>query len=50
MKWTIVAFRHPDQSHTLLYRQNLSPEKLLEAVEQAIEKGANLMSLRGFED
>ncbi len=50
MIWTIVAFDHPDTSKSVLYRQGLDVEKLLRAVEVAQLKGANLMSIRGFEE
>ncbi len=50
MKWTIVAFDHPTKSKSVLSRQNLSYPRLLQAIEDAAFKGANLMSIRGFED
>ncbi len=48
MKWSIVAFNHPEESRSVLYRQDLDFERLLHAVEAARLKGANLMSIRGF--
>jgi len=50
MKWRIVAFNHPDEEKSIIYRQNVSDEKLVELVKAAIENGANLMSIRGFEE
>ena len=48
--WRIVAFKHPDKEKSVLYRQGASDEKLVELIKSAIEKGANLMSIRGFEE
>ena len=48
MKWRIVAFNHPKEEKSVVYRQNVSNEKLVDLVRLAIEKGANLMSIRGF--
>ncbi len=48
MKWALVAFDHPDRRTSVLYRQNLAFTALLEMVQIAAEKGANLMSIRGF--
>lgn len=50
MKWRIVAFNHPEEEKSVVYRQNINDEKLLDLVKSAIEKGANLMSIRGFEE
>lgn len=50
MKWTIVAFDHPEHSKSVLYRQGMTDKGLLKAIETAISKGANLMSIRGFND
>ena len=50
MKWRIVAFNHPEEEKSVVYRQNVSNEKLVDLVRLAIEKGANLMSIRGFEE
>ena len=47
--WRIVAFKHPEVEKSVLYRQNITTEELLDAVKRAIELGANLMSVRGFE-
>jgi ClpP class serine protease len=49
MRWRIVAFHHPYEEKSVVYKQNLTSEKLVEVVMKAIEKGANLMSIRGFE-
>ncbi len=50
MRWTIVAFRHPDREKSVLYKQDLSDEALLGAVLKGIEAGANLFSIRGFRE
>jgi hypothetical protein len=47
-RWTIVAFKHPDEKNSVLYRQNVVD--LLRAVQKAIDEGANLMSIRGFDE
>ena len=47
--WAIVAFKHPEQGKSLLYRQKiLGKEALLRAVEKAYDLGANLMSIRAY--
>lgn len=46
--WRIVAFKHPDQEKSLLYLQDVSAEYMIKKLEEAIEKGANLVSIRGF--
>ena len=43
--FTIVAFQVP-KSRSLLYRQHLTEEKLLEAVRESIRRGANVISIR----
>ncbi len=43
--FTIAAFQVP-KSRSLLYRQHLTEEKLLEAVRESIRKGANVISIR----
>jgi hypothetical protein len=43
--FTIVAFDVP-KNHSILYKQFLTEEELLEAVKQAIRKGANVISIR----
>jgi hypothetical protein len=43
--FAIVAFQVP-QPHSILYRNFLTKEKLLEAVSEAIDKGANVLSIR----
>ena len=47
-KWVIVAFDHPTASRSVLYRQDLDDDHLMLAVEDAVLKGANLMSIRGM--
>lgn len=49
LRWSIVAFDHPQSSKSVLYRQNLSFDGLLAAVKNAHRLGANLMSIRGVE-
>lgn len=46
-RWTIVAFKHPDLEHSVYYRKGI--KHLDKAVKTAEEKGANLMSIRGFD-
>ena len=46
-RWTIVAFKHPDIEHSVYYRKGI--KHLDRAVKIAEEKGANLMSIRGFD-
>ncbi len=46
-RWTLVAFKHPDLEHSLYYRKGI--KHLDRAVNTAIDKGANLMSIRGFD-
>lgn len=48
--WRIVAFKHPEREKSVLYRQKLTTEALLNAVKRAIELEANLMSIRGFKE
>ncbi len=48
MKWTIVAFKHPDRSKSVLYRQGLAILGLHRAIDDAEREGANLISIRGF--
>jgi predicted RNA binding protein with dsRBD fold (UPF0201 family) len=43
--FTIAAFQVP-KSHSILYRQHLTEEKLLEAVRESIRRGANVISIR----
>ena len=47
-RWTVVAFNHPGQKKSVFYRQNVVD--LLHAVEKSVAAGANLMSIRGFEE
>ncbi len=46
-RWTLVAFKHPDIEHSVYYRKGI--KHLDRAVKTAEEKGANLMSIRGFD-
>jgi len=46
-RWTLVAFKHPDLEHSVYYRSGI--KHLDRAVKTAEEKGANLMSIRGFD-
>ena len=47
--WRIVGFKHPDDEKSIIYRQNLTDDALLEAILLGIQKGCNLFSIRGFE-
>lgn len=49
MKWRIVGFRHPRHEKSLIYKQNLTDQQLINAVKLGIKKGCNLFSIRGFE-
>ncbi len=46
-RWTVVAFKHPDMEHSVYYRKGIV--HLDRAVKTAESKGANLMSIRGFD-
>lgn len=46
-RWTLVAFKHPDLENSVYYRKGI--KHLDKAVKIAEEKGANLMSIRGFD-
>ncbi len=48
MKWVVVAFKHPEQKRSVLYRQNIPDISLIDVVHEAKSRGANLMSIRGF--
>ena len=50
MKWRIVAFDHPHSERSVVYRQDLDQEQLIRVIRTAIERGANLMSIRGFKE
>ncbi len=50
MKWTLVAFNHPDDNKSIAYRQGLDFRQLIAAMGRAVEEGANLFSIRGFEE
>jgi hypothetical protein len=43
--FAVVAFKVPEP-HSILYRNFITKEKLLEAVSEAIDKGANVISVR----
>ena len=49
-KWIIVAFDHPGGVKSIIYRQGIDPDALLKAVRDAMAAGANLMSIRGFDE
>jgi len=49
-KWVIVGFNHPKERVSLVYKQNISDEQLLEAIRKGIERGCNVFSIRGFEE
>jgi hypothetical protein len=46
-RWTVVAFKHPYMEHSVYYRKGIV--HLDRAVKTAENKGANLMSIRGFD-
>jgi hypothetical protein len=48
-RFDIVAFKVPKHK-SLLYRSFLDEEQLLKAVKLAIEKGANVISIRRVEE
>ncbi len=50
MRWTLVGFRHPDNSRSLIYKQGMSQEGLVKAIEEGAERGCNLFSIRGFKE
>jgi len=50
LKFTIVAFNHPVDTKSVLYRQNLSEDNLVFAIRAAVTKGANLFSIRAFKE
>lgn len=45
--WAIVAFEHPQNGHSIAYRQNLTEMTLIKVLTDAIKHGANLVSIRG---
>lgn len=45
-----MAFDHPDQTKSVLFTQKQTEEGLIRSINRAIERGANLMSIRGFSD
>lgn len=49
-KWRIVGFKHPEKQRSLIYRQNLNEEQLVNAIIKGINEGCNLFSIRGFEE
>lgn len=51
MRWYIVAFRHREgKEHSVLYLGDIGKESLVRAVLESIERGADLMSIRGIPD
>ena len=50
MRWYLVAFVHPGEPHSVLYIGDVNDETLLRGIRTAIERGANLMSIRGEPD
>lgn len=48
--WRIVAFNHPKEKKSILYLQNVTEEYMIKKLREAIGKGANLFSIRGFEE
>uniref|UniRef100_A0A6M3XDJ9 Uncharacterized protein n=1 Tax=viral metagenome TaxID=1070528 RepID=A0A6M3XDJ9_9ZZZZ len=50
MKWIIVGFKHPDQKKSIIYKQNISSETLLKSIEEGIDLGCNIFSIRGFKE
>lgn len=48
-KWVIVGFSHPQEGRSLLYKSCKRVETLLRYVQEGIEKGCNLFSIRGFD-
>ena len=48
VRWALVAFNHPLQSKSVVYRQGLTKKSLIVVLEQAIDQGANLVSIRGY--
>ena len=49
-RWRIVGFQHPDKEKSLLYKQNLTEQGLLNAIKKGIKEGCNLFSIRGFDE
>lgn len=45
--WVIVGFVHPNESQSLIYKKCKRTETLLRYVEEGINKGCNLFSIRG---
>jgi len=50
MRWRIVGFKHPESENSLIYKQKLTNEKLIETIKEGIAKGCNLFSIRGFDE
>ena len=50
IKWTIVGFNHPEEGKSLVYKQNILQKTLIKTIEEGIEKGCNLFSIRGIDD
>lgn len=49
-KWTIVGFNHPDHRKSIIYKQNILHNTLIRALEEGIERGCNIFSIRGFQE
>lgn len=50
MKWRIVGFNHPKEEKSIVYRQGLTDEQLIQTVKMGIIKRCNLFSIRGFKE
>jgi len=46
MTFYVVAFKHPDESRSVLYRKCERIETLLKHIEDSEKEGANLWSVR----
>jgi hypothetical protein len=49
-KWIIVGFQHPNESQSLIYKKCKLAETLLRYVQEGIDKGCNLFSIRGIDE
>ena len=47
--WIIVGFKHPDETQSLVYKKCKLPETLLRYIQEGIDKGCNLFSIRGVD-
>jgi len=50
VKWIVVGFKHPEEKKSIVYRQDLSDEALIEVIKLGIQKGCNIFSIRGFRE